>query len=55
MTIKSDRDEAIKLLRELRDAVKKEQVLTSRQYVGLALAISALLDRYPADGDGNHE
>jgi len=47
-------DQALKLLRELRDAVKKENVLTTRQYVGLALAISHLLDGSPASGGSEH-
>lgn len=42
--------EAIRLLRELREAVKAEKVLTSRKYVGMALAISHLLDRFPPSG-----
>jgi hypothetical protein len=50
-TLRADRDQAIKLLRELREAVKKENVLTGRQYVGLALAISHLLDRFPTSGE----
>lgn len=45
--IMADRDEAISLLRQLREAVKKANVLTTREYVGLALAISHLLDRFP--------
>lgn len=46
----SDLAEAIRLLRELREGVKAEKVLTGRKYVGLALAISHLLDRFPASG-----
>lgn len=53
-SLAADFAEAIKLLRELRDGVKAEKVLTGRKYVGLALAISHLLDRFPADGGGEH-
>jgi hypothetical protein len=49
-SLAADFAEAIRLLRELREAVKKEKVLTSRKYIGLALAISHLLDRFPASG-----
>lgn len=50
-SLAADLAEAIRLLREMREAVTAEKVLTSRKYVGLALAISALLDRYPIDGE----
>lgn len=46
-------DQALKLLRQLREAVKEEKVLTTRKYVGLALAISHLLDTSPASGSGD--
>lgn len=50
-SLAADLAEAIRLLRELREGVKAEKVLTGRKYVGLALAISHLLDRFPVDGD----
>jgi hypothetical protein len=49
-SLAADLAEAIWLLRELREGVKAEKVLTGRKYVGLALAISHLLDRFPASG-----
>lgn len=49
-SLAADLAEAIKLLRELREAIKTEKVLTGRKYVGLALAISHLLDRFPDSG-----
>jgi hypothetical protein len=53
-SLAADLAEAIRLLREMREAVKTEKVLRSRKYVGLALAISHLLDRFPVDGGGEH-
>ena len=50
-SLAADLAEAIKLLRELREGVKAEKALTSRKYVGLALAISHLLDRFPTSGE----
>lgn len=49
-SLAADLAEAIRLLLELREAVKAEKVLTGRKYVGLALAISHFLDRFPAIG-----
>jgi hypothetical protein len=48
-SLAADLAEALRLLRELREAVKAEKVLRSRKYVGLALAISHLLDRFPIE------
>jgi len=41
---------AIGLLRQIQEAIKKEKVLTAGKYAGLALGVSALLDRFPVDG-----
>ena len=38
---------AIGLLRELQKAIKAEKALTAGKYAGLALGVSALLERFP--------
>lgn len=46
---------AIGLLRQIREAVKTEGALKAGKYAGLALGISALLDRFPSESSPQTE